>query len=856
MNLPVDLTNCDREPIHIPGSVQPFGALLALSPDFTIAIASENTGVHFGVEYADLLRRPLVEVFRDEAVQKIRQRVDYLSGADAVERMFGVMLQENGAPYDLAIHFSGAYLVIEAEPSVIEPDINSGEMVRLMLGKVRKSKTLNDLAQEAARQIKVLTGFDRVMVYRFHPDGSGEVIGEVAAAGLESFLGLHYPASDIPKQARALYQRNWLRIISDVNAVPVPLVADAIHSAELLDLSMSVLRSVSPIHIEYLHNMGVKASMSVSILCDGQLWGLFACHHYASPHHIPFERRTAAELFGQMFSWILEGRERENDVTYETRAHKIQERLMESAATHAHSASAIADFVPEYRKMIDCDGIAVWSGDKLTLDGKTPTAQEVQELIAFINRSSPGRIMATAEIARLYAAGEAFRDRAAGFLAIPISRSPRDCLIFFRREILRSVNWAGAPEKVYQEGPLGPRLTPRKSFELWQETVRGQSKPWSKADLSIAESLRVTLLEVILQLADLAARERRAAEERQELMIAELNHRVRNILSLVRALVTQSRESAHTMEEFSSVLGGRIQSLARAHDQITSLNWAPVALRSLVESEAGAYLGARAERISMDGPNIALDPKAFATVALVVHEMMTNSAKYGALADTTGQVEVVWKLDPTSNLIIDWKERGGPPVQPPSRRGFGTTIIERSIPFDLKGEAELRFDLLGVQARFTIPPQFVELIPGLTDAPSRVEKQESSGPPLAGTVLIVEDNLIIAMNAEIILLQLGARHVESAASVSEALRTIERGAPSFAMLDLNLGAENSIAVGEVLRSLGVPFIFATGYGERAPIPETLAEVPVIQKPYTLEVVENAIKTMKPASGPRSGDPRP
>src|SRR3954463_14228762 len=194
----------------------------------------------------------------------IRSRVDYLSGPDAVKRVFGVDLQGHGQPFDLAIHFSGAYLVVEAEPSVIEPGVHSGELVRLMLGRIRKTKGVADLAQEAARQLKVLTGFDRVMVYRFHPDGSGEVIAEVAAAGLEPFIGLHYPASDIPAQARALYQRNWLRIIADIHARPVPLVSTATHTAGLLDLSMSALRAVSPIHIEYLQNMGVGGSMSVS----------------------------------------------------------------------------------------------------------------------------------------------------------------------------------------------------------------------------------------------------------------------------------------------------------------------------------------------------------------------------------------------------------------------------------------------------------------------------------------------------------------------------------------------------------------------------------------------------------------
>jgi light-regulated signal transduction histidine kinase (bacteriophytochrome)/CheY-like chemotaxis protein len=839
MNQAVDLTNCDREPIHIPGSVQPFGFLLALVSDFTIVIASDNVADHLGAEFATVLQRPLTEVFSETAIAAIRARVNYLSGPDTVERLFGIALRPGGQLFDVAIHFSGAYLVVEAEHSVTEVDVNSGEMVRLMLGRVRKTRGLTELAQEAARQLKILNGFDRVMVYRFHPDGSGEVIAEVAASGLEPFLGLHYPASDIPKQARILYQRNWLRIISDINAKPASLTATASHSAPLLDLSMSVLRSVSPIHVEYLRNMGVDASMSVSILRDGKLWGLFACHHY-SQRHISFERRTAAELFGQMFSWILEGREREDDVAYGARAHQIQERLMESAVARAQGHRPITEFIGDYRKMIECDGIAVWSEGEITLDGETPTESEVKDLVNFINRTSPGRICASGEIAKVYAAGESFRDRAAGFLAIPISRMPRDCLIFFRREILRSVNWAGDPNKVYAEGPLGSRLTPRKSFELWQEVVSGQSKPWSQADLHIAESLRVTLLEVILQLSDLAERERRGAQERQELMIAELNHRVRNILSLVRALVTQSKDTAASTEEFASVLGGRIQALARAHDQITNLNWAPVALKSLVESEAGAYLGARAGRIRMDGPEVALDPKAFATLALVVHEMMTNSAKYGALADSTGQVEVLWRLDEGSSLVIDWKESGGPPVQPPSRRGFGTTIIERSVPFDLKGDAEIKFDLLGVQARFVIPANFVEMIPGISGLPGQLAAKEQAMPRISDTALIVEDNLIIAMSAEVILLELGARHVETAASVNQALKSIEREKPSFALLDINLGNENSMRVGHKLLELEVPFIFATGYGERAPIPAELAAAPVIQKPYTREVVENAL----------------
>lgn len=204
----------------------------------------------------------------------------------------------------------------------------------------------------------------------------------------------------------------------------------------------------------------------------------------------------------------------------------------------------------------------------------------------------------------------------------------------------------------------------------------------------------------------------------------------------------------------------------------------------------------------------------------------------------------MWRLDPGASLVIDWKESGGPPVQPPSRRGFGTTIIERSVPFDLKGDAEIRFDLLGVQARFLIPANFVQVVPAMTGALSHAAHRHEQTRRLSGSALIVEDNLIIAMGAEVILLELGARHVDTAVSVNQAFKAIERATPSFALLDINLGAESSLPVGHKLKELGVPFMFATGYGERAPIPAELSDAPVIQKPYTRELVEKALTKIK------------
>ena len=373
------------------------------------------------------------------------------------------------------------------------------------------------------------------------------------------------------------------------------------------------------------------------------------------------------------------------------------------------------------------------------------------------------------------------------------------------------------------------RLTPRKSFEAWQEVVRGRSLPWSEAEARTAEALRVTLLEVILRLSDSAERERKEAQERQELLIAELNHRVRNILNLIRGVVTQSRAGAADAATFTALVGDRIQALARAHDQVTSANWGPGSLAELLTVEAAAYLGAKADRVVLDGTDVLLEPQAFTTMALVVHELVTNSAKYGALSDSAGRVNVRWERDAFDALVIHWSESGGPAVTAPRRRGFGSTIIERSIPYELTGEAEIRYALTGLTARFAIPATFIRAAPPRAVRTAKAEERVPFA--LSGTVLVVEDNMIIALEAEEVLTAMGAETVDMAASVREALRLIETSPPDRALLDVNLGSETSVAVATKLAALGIPFAFATGYGESFRVPAELGDVPVVKKPY-------------------------
>ncbi|MCJ2081629.1 HWE histidine kinase domain-containing protein [Methylobacterium sp. J-090] len=835
----VDLSSCDREPIHVLGAVQPFGFLVAVSVDWLIVRVSQNAAQWLGRPAEDLLGLPLTEVFDVEAVHLIRGQLQALRGPDAIDRIFGIALQTDGPAFDVALHHSGSAIVMEAEPSTSE-HLNAGNLVRSMIGRLQQSRGFEAFCREAVRQMRALTGFDRTMVYRFDPDGSGVVVAESVRSGLDPYLGLHYPASDIPQQARALYERNWLRIIADVDAPAIPVLPARDPEGGLLDLSMSTLRTVSPIHLEYLRNMGVGASLSVSILRGGKLWGLFACHH-SSPRHISLERRTGAELFGQMFSLILESREREAEVAYEAQSRALHDRLMGALASGGTSLENITGFLDDIAGIVPCDGIGVWVNGEITLRDATPTAEEFTGLVRFLNRTATSRAFATNEIGKVHPPGRDFTERAAGLLAVPISRAPRDYLVFFRTEIARTVTWAGNPEKPANPGPNGVRLTPRKSFEAWREVVHGQSTPWSGADLRIAEALRITLLEVILRLTDSAEKERKTAQERQELLIAELNHRVRNILNLIRGIVAQSRSGTGSIEDFARVLGDRVQALARAHDQITTTNWGPGSLRDLIGLEAAAYLGARADRVRLDGTDVLLEPQAFSTLALVVHELMTNSAKYGALSDSGGTVAIAWTRDAGGRLVLDWCETGGPPVRAPSRRGFGTTLIERSIPYELQGEAEIRYALTGVTGRFVIPAAFVQAAPTRPAAAARrAGAAAPEAPRLAGTALVVEDNMIIALEAEEILTLLGAKSVDMAGSVHEALRLIDLCPPAFALLDVNLGSETSLAVARRLAALNVPFVFASGYGDSFRIPPELGTVPMIKKPYTADILRQVL----------------
>lgn len=837
-NFSVDLSNCDREPIHVLGTVQPFGFLIALTADWLVSRVSANSAQFIGLTPDDMLGKPIAALLDGEAIHALRNRITLLRGPDSVERLFSIPLIAGGPPFDMAIHFSGQLVVVEAEPASHD-EMEASSTVRSMVARLAQAEGMTAFLRDGARQVRALTGFDRVMVYRFADGGDGEVVAEALKPGIDSFFGLHYPASDIPAQARALYLRNIFRIIADVKAPPVPVVPALDPTGAALDMSLCLTRAVSPIHIEYLGNMGVGASLSISIIVEGKLWGLFACHHYA-PRLPTFAQRSAAELFGQIFSMMLESRERAETATYEGKARQVADRLL-SAVAQDHdlltNARWLGDIIFD---TIPADGVGVYIDGQMTFSGLAPDASAFVAIVSMLNRVAASQVYTTDSLSSVLPEAAAYADRVSGVLAIPLSRRPRDYVVLFRAEQLRSVRWAGNPEKEIEYGPNGPRLTPRKSFESWSQLVKGVALPFLPAELRVAEALRTALLEVILRMSDSADAERQRAHEKQELLIAELNHRVRNILSLIRGLLSQTRDSARSVDEFIGTLESRVHALARAHDQITADRWSPARLYDLIEVESGAYLGERSDRVQLSGPNVLLTPGCFTVLALVIHEMLTNAAKYGALSDS-GTVKIDWRVDEDGSLLIDWTESGGPPVVAPTRRGFGSTVIERSIPYDLGGHAEISYRLAGIEAHFCIPSiHVVSVLPDVT----ATDRAKPAAPVLPGllkgrNVLLVEDNMIIAMDGEDALRDLGA-DVVTAASVGRAHEAIAIQSVDLAVLDFNLGHETSLPIADMLAERGIPFLFATGYGDGLELPTRFEAVTLLKKPYSGATLAQAL----------------
>jgi len=492
----VTLTNCDREQIHIPGSIQPHGMLFVLKePDLSIVAASKNTEEFLGVKSEDLPGKLLSYLIGDRQTEKLQKCLD--KNFEHINPI-SIYLEAN---FNAIMHRNDGFVMLELEPRESEQPtdlLTFYQLTKATLTKMQKALSLEELSAIIVEDIRELTDFDRVMVYRFHPDNSGEVIGESKKEELTPYMGLHYPATDIPQPARRLYALNFLRIIPDVNYEAVELPLDPETNLPF-DLSFAVLRSVSPIHVEYLKNMGVLASMSISLIKDGRLWGLIACHN-SSPKYIDYEIRTACEFLGQVMSLELTSKEANQDIDYQLKLKSIQTELIDSLSQSEDLSKGLLKESEKLLKLTGSDGVALQYGGELTVVGNAPEKSQIEDLIEWIDTQIEGDVWVTDSLSKLYPNAVEYPDKASGVLALSLTKINHNYLVWFREEVLQTVNWAGNPHKektVEEDGSLS--LSPRQSFELWKETVAGQSLPWQKCELEGALELKNAVLSIAIR---------------------------------------------------------------------------------------------------------------------------------------------------------------------------------------------------------------------------------------------------------------------------------------------------------------------------------------------------------------------
>jgi light-regulated signal transduction histidine kinase (bacteriophytochrome) len=841
----VDESLCAQEPITRLERIQSFGFFLGMSRSWIITRASANLDALLGIEARSALGMTLDQLIDKESLHEIRNRMAGLSIVGGVERVYGLKLIDGRSPFDIAVHYAGDLIVLEGEPAGLESRVDTASLVRKMVARLNTMSSLDAFHSDAARQVRALTGFDRIMIYRFAANGDGEVIAEVAGAGMESYLGLHYPASDIPSQARALYLRNPFRIIADVQSTAVPIVCADRDGVEAVDLSAAVTRAVSPVHIQYLKNMGVGASMSISVIIEGQLWGLIACHNRQAK--LPtFVTRTAAELFGQMYSMTLESRLRSAADSQDRHGRQAVAAMLKSIGTNAALLRDTGWLLGAMREIIQCDGLAVTTETQVMARGATPTLSVIHSFARLMDDLSPDEVFCSSQLRALRSVALDF-DVAAGALSIPIAGSFGDYIILFRREMLRDIRWGGEPDKSLVGSADTSSLSPRKSFAVFVESTRGQSRPFSETERRLADTIRTGLNDVMRRGLEDNSMERARISGRQELLIAELNHRVRNVLSLIRGLISQTRGASGDSASYVDSLNGRVQALARAHDRVTRQNWGPGRLNGIFDDEIAAYVPTRRDRFIITGPPVLLLPQAYSTMALIIHELVTNSCKYGALSQD-GCVEVDLSFLDGGGLSFKWVEKDGPTVTEPTRRGFGSVIIERVVPFDLQGTASVAYLPAGLQADFFIPERYLatnpsegEMVPVEAPAQSSAPEPLTDDKPLLGqNVLLLEDNLIVALEAEDLLRSLGAASIVAVSTTAGAITLSASKVFDFAVLDINLGFESSLIFAEQLRREKVPFLFASGYGEHEMGGESKISEFVVSKPYDRESLASAI----------------
>ncbi|BAY35294.1 multi-sensor signal transduction histidine kinase (plasmid) [Nostoc carneum NIES-2107] len=504
----INVDSLKEAAIHVCSQIQPHGVLLVLGePELNILQVSSNTWSVFGILPEDVLQKKLEDLLDPFQIERIKAGIlegnlDYINPTKIWVRKKG----DDYVVFDAVFHRNPeGMLILELEPAISQeniPFLSFYHLARASINQLEKTTNLRDFCQIIVQEVRKVTGFDRVMLYKFDDDGHGSVIAEEKLDSMEPYLGLHYPESDIPKPARKLFASNFIRLIPDAHAEPVQILPiNHPQSQQPIDLTNSILRNAANCHLEYLHNMGVGASLTISLIKDGKLWGLIACHHQ-TPKYVSYELRKACEFLGRVIFTEISTREETEDYDYRMNLAYIQTVLIEYMSQEENFIDGLVKHQPNLLNLTSAQGAAVCFGDRCTVIGQTPKEEDLNFLLQWLKNNVREEVFYTDSLPRIYPDAEKFKNVASGLLAIPISK--RNYVLWFRPEVIQTVNWGGNPNEAFEvnqtEGNL--RLVPRKSFELWKETVQLTSLRWKAVEIKAALELRKAIINIVLRQAD------------------------------------------------------------------------------------------------------------------------------------------------------------------------------------------------------------------------------------------------------------------------------------------------------------------------------------------------------------------
>jgi light-regulated signal transduction histidine kinase (bacteriophytochrome) len=699
--------DCDSEPIHIPGSIQPYGMLVVADRN-SLSVTHVAGDVEGRLGVIDWLGRSVGDLITDPLAQKVARLAD----STAVSAHIGQFETLRGELLDVSAHPTPDGVLIEIEPasdSVAAPSAILGALEAAGAG-FERAAGLKSLCDRAAAEFRQLTGFDRVMVYQFLDDEAGVVLAEDRDPGLPSFLNHHFPGSDIPRQARALYLRNLVRVIPDAGYRPAPL-RPARPADNPLDMSECVLRSVSPVHLEYLRNMGVAASASVSIVKDGVLWGLIACHN-ATPRRLSFDQRVSCRVLAGGLARQIKAKEEAETYRERLRLRGFEDDLLGALAPDQPVEMALADRMAELQKIVGADGVAMLRQGGIHSHGVCPGDGDLQNLAAWLRPRAANQPFAVEALGRQFPKARPYAALAAGVLAVSVSPDEGFMIIWFRAETAQVIDWAGNPHKAALPGPAG-RLTPRASFEAWRQSVIGEARPWTTAEIEAAGRLKAWLMEsrTSRRLRDLNLHLTETLSDRENLLqqkdylLREVNHRVQNSLQLVTSfLAMQARASEHAdlrghLEEAQR----RISAVALVHrrlyraDQVEAVD-----LARYVEELWGEMRQSMGEdwatHVALDLAPLLVSADRAVILGLILTELVINANKY-AYGGAPGPIEISLEQHRTELRLIV-ADRGQGRRRP--GQGFGSRMMAAMIS-QLAGRIDYSDNRPGLRAIVTAP---------------------------------------------------------------------------------------------------------------------------------------------------------